>query len=99
MPAIRDRGDVIHFAGRHRLSPALRDGAPALVAPGEPGERCGWAPFFRAMDERRVALAYDDDEPASRRFVPCEEARPARHAPGPLEEARRFLAAFRRGRE
>lgn len=96
MPTTRDRGDVIHFAGRHRLSPALRDGAPALVAQGEPAERCGWEPFFRAMGERGVALAFDDDEPETRRFVPLAEAAPARHARGPVEEARRFLAALRR---
>ena len=96
MPATRDRGDVIHFAGRHRLSPALRDGAPALVAQGETGERCGWEPFFRAMDERRLVLAFDDDEPASRRFVPRDEAPTLRHERGAVEEARRFLAALRR---
>jgi hypothetical protein len=96
MPATRDRGDVIHFAGRHRLSPALDHDGPALLAPGEAGERCGWEPFFRAMAARRVALAFDDDDPGSRRFVPLSEAPPSRHAPGPLEEWRRFWAALRR---
>ncbi|HVI97126.1 MAG TPA: hypothetical protein VM753_24125 [Anaeromyxobacter sp.] len=98
MPSTRDRGDVIHFAGRHRLSPALRDDAPALVAQGEPGERCGWEPFFRAMDRHRVALAYDDDEPATRRFVPRDEAQPERRPLRPMEEVRRFLRALRRDR-
>ncbi len=96
MYATQARGDVIHFAGRHRLSPALRDGAPALVAHGEPGERCGWAPFFRAMGERRLALAFDDDAPDTRRFSPRDEAPPVRHALGPMEESRRFIAALRR---
>ncbi len=97
MTATVDRGDIIHFAGRHRLSPALRDGAPALVGQGEAGKRCGWEPFFRAMDERRLALAFHPDDASSARFVPRAAAKedPASHGPGPMEEARRFLAALR----
>ncbi len=95
MPPTRDRADVIHFAGRHRLSPALREGAPALVAHGEEGERCGWEPFFRAMDERALALDADPDSGAFR-FVPAAQARRRRTGPGAaLSEACRFLAALR----
>jgi hypothetical protein len=105
MPVTVDRADVIHFAGRHRLSPALRDGGPALVPPGEPGERCGWAAFFAALRERRLAVSFAPDDPASLSFVPDRAA--AGHpspSPGPargggaLAEARRFLAALLRGR-
>ncbi len=61
MPATRDRADVIHFAGRHRLSPALHEGRPVLVAAGEQGERCGWEPFFRAMERRGLALEMGEE--------------------------------------
>jgi hypothetical protein len=47
------------------------------------------------MDARRLALAFDDDDPGSRRFVPRAEATAARGAPRALGW-RRLLAAFRR---
>ncbi len=72
MPAsaahLTDRGDIIHEAGRRRLSPALRDGAPALVPPGDTAGRCGWAPFFAALEARRLAVALEPD--GTVRFVP-----------------------------
>jgi hypothetical protein len=93
--ATTDRGEIIHFAGRSRLSPALRDGAPALVGPGEPG-RCGWEPFFRALSARDLAVAFDPEGPGEVRFVPRREAeRHLGRGHGPLEEARRFIAALR----
>ncbi len=102
MPLLADREAVIHFAGRHRLSPALVDGAPALAAPGAPGERCGWAAFFAAPAGRRVAAALDPDDASSFRTFPAAEARASRGPAGvparrgrPFAEARRFLAALR----
>jgi hypothetical protein len=95
MRATTDRGDIIHFAGRHRLSPATRDGVPVLVAHGEPGERCGWERFFGALRARRLAAAFDPDDAASLRLVPRDEARaPERKARGAVEEVRRFLDAL-----
>ncbi len=99
MPLLADREAVIHFAGRHRLSPALVDGAPALVASGAPGERCGWAAFFAAPPRRHLAAALDPDDPASFRTVPGDASPSpaggrARRA-GAFAEARRFLAALR----
>ncbi|WP_242346989.1 hypothetical protein [Anaeromyxobacter terrae] len=97
MHATLDRGEIIHFAGRSRLSPALRDGAPALVGHGEAGERCGWEPFFRALAAKRLAVAFDPATPGEARFVPRDEADP-HHAHArrtPIEEARRFVAALR----
>jgi len=103
MPHPIERQDLVHFAGRHRLSPALRDGAPALIAPGAPGERCGWPPFFAALAARRLAAVLEPDEPASFRLVPAgAAARPAgppaglrARGAGAFAEARRFLAALR----
>ncbi len=112
MPVTVDRADVIHLAGRHRLSPALRDGAPALVPAGEPGDRCGWEPFFAALRARRLAVSFDPEDPGSVTFVPDRGAAdhpaspsaspspspgPARSG-GPLAKARRFLSALLRGR-
>lgn len=105
MPSTVDRADVVHFAGRHRLSPALRDGRPALVGPGETGGRCGWAEFFDAMRRERLVAAFDPEDPSSFRPVAAGGV-PASSEPGAalgdapagrgaFAEARRFLAALR----
>lgn len=64
----------MHAAGRARLSPALRDGAPALLPQGETAGRCGWAPFFAALEARRLAVAWDDADPGIVRIVLLSEA-------------------------
>lgn len=56
---ITDRAEILHLAGRRRLSPALRDGAPALVAVGDKAGRCGWEPFFAALEGRGLAVRED----------------------------------------
>jgi hypothetical protein len=99
MPITTDRGDVIHFAGRHRLSPALRDAAPALVGVGDPGRRVGWAEFFAALGAAGLVASFEPGDAASFRLVPrgAAAAAGAAHArgPGALAEARRFVAALR----
>lgn len=99
MPLDADRAEVIHFAGRHRLSPALREGEPVLVPAGAPGERCGWAAFFAAPAGRRVSAALDPEDPGSFRTVPrgASPASAGARAPraGAFAAARRFLAALR----
>ena len=98
MPITVERAAVIHLAGRHRLSPAVRDGAPALVPATEPAGRCGWEPFFAALAARGLAVSFQPDEPASISFVPRGGGR-ADAAPAPsrgaFAEAARFLAALR----
>ncbi len=99
MPLAVDRAALIHFAGRHRLSPALRDGAPALVPAGDAAGRCGWERFFAAPEGRRVSAAFDPDDAASFRIVPGDASPAPAEAParreGAFAEARRFLAALR----
>jgi hypothetical protein len=100
MPYTCDRAEIIHFAGRHRLSPALRDGVPALVGASETAGRCGWAEFFAGMRAGRLAASFERDDPSSFRLVPpggasAPAAAARARAPGAFEEARRFLAALR----
>jgi hypothetical protein len=70
MPLTLDRGEILHRAGRARLSPALRDGIPALVPIEETAGRCGWAPFFAALEERRMAVEFEPQDTGSVRVVP-----------------------------
>ncbi len=100
MSATCDRGEIIHEAGRRRLSPALLDGAPALVGMGESAGRCGWAPFFAALEARGLAIAFDPNVAGPVSLV----ARAGAHAPRPspgarvraaVAEVRRFAAALR----
>jgi hypothetical protein len=100
-----DRGAVIHFAGRHHLSPALRDGAPVLAGPGDPAGRSGWAPFFSALERRGLAARFDPGDGTSFATVPRDQehqahpaapATPEARAPvAPGREALRFLEALR----
>lgn len=97
--ATRDRGEIIHFAGHHGLSPALRDGAPVFVSGHDPtATRCGWEPFFRAMGERRLALVHDTDDPGAHEFLPEDQVRGLRHVHASLgsavHHARRFWRAL-----
>jgi hypothetical protein len=99
MAITADRGDVIHFAGRHRLSPVLREGAPALAAIGDPGQRVGWAEFFAALRSRGLVASLEPEDASSFRLVPAGASGQAAEAPargpGALAEARRFLEALR----
>jgi hypothetical protein len=97
MPATTDREAIIHLAGRARLSPAVRAGAPALVPSGDVADRCGWATFFAALEARRLAVSFDPADPSAAQVVPAPVAPPGRGAglPAALASARRFLAALR----
>ncbi len=57
----RDRGDILHLAGRRQLSPALRGGVPTLVPAGEREGRCGWEEFFSALDRRGLWVREEAD--------------------------------------
>ena len=90
-----DRGEIIHFAGQHGLSPALRDGAPAFSS-GHGGEaRCGWQAFFAAMEARGLALALDAEDPAAASLAPRRGLSLRGHgSPGGLARSGRFLGAL-----
>jgi hypothetical protein len=95
--ATRDRGEILHFAGFHHLSPALSErGDPAFsAAPGDGLSRCGWETFFGRMRERGLALSFEPEDGSSARFVPCdrvEEEHPS--LASAVEHARRFWAAM-----
>ena len=93
--ATRDRGEILHFAGFHRLSPALSDrGEPKFsAAPGDGLARCGWEAFFHALDRHHLAVAFDPGDASSLRFVPAGAAVSGGEHPSlasALEHARRF---------
>jgi hypothetical protein len=75
--ATTDRGAIIHFAGSHRMSPALDDRSrPAFsTRAGDGLSRCGWERFFAAMRAGGFALEFDPLGAASARLVPASEVR------------------------
>jgi len=96
--ATTDRGAFLRVAGLGRLSPALADGAPRLAPEGDGAGRCGWQPFFEAVEQAGLAIAWDPEDPAAASLVGRGAARELAH-PGhpasPLAEARRFIDALR----
>ncbi len=91
-----DHGDVIHFAGRHGLSPALVEGAPALLAHGEPGARCGWERLFAALSARGETLVLASDGGWSRASLGAAPSPSRPSAPGVfLHRAAATLRALR----
>lgn len=93
-----DRGAVLGVAGRGHLSPAVRDGAPVLVAEGESAGRVGWAAFFEAADRAGLALTWDTEDPSAATLEPLGQAAPHVQRAGisaGIDSARRFLQAFR----
>jgi hypothetical protein len=40
----------------------------------ETAGRCGWAPFFAALEARRLAVAWDADDPGLVQIVPASGA-------------------------
>jgi hypothetical protein len=61
MPSTVDRGEIMHLAGRRRLSPAIRDGVPSFVPATETAGRCGWAAFFAALEATGSKVSWDPD--------------------------------------
>jgi hypothetical protein len=97
--ATRDRGEIIHFAGFHALSPALRDGVPVFVSGHDAAAtRCGWATFFRAMGDRGLGMAFDPEDGGSAELRPVADLAdlpsPHESREGALDHARRFLRAL-----
>jgi hypothetical protein len=98
--ASHDRGTILDLAGANHLSPALRDGRPALVDESETAGRIGWESFFAVLDRAGLELSWDTEDAASVRAVPVAEARPLERHPtfaDGLARTRRFVAALRGG--
>jgi len=97
--ATHDRGEVLSLAGFHHLSPALRDGTPRLVGKAEKAGRVGWEPFFAALDAAGLVMAWDTEDPASAAPISAAAGRALERIPtfAAMEQARRFVRAFRRG--
>jgi hypothetical protein len=95
--ATSDRSEIIHFAGFHRLSPALRDGAPAFAAGQDASlRRCGWEAFFDALEARGLVLTFDPEDAGTAAFVPRHQAEGLRHRGASLRAALEHSARFLR---
>jgi hypothetical protein len=72
-----DHGEIIHFAGWHRLFPVAQVADPAAVRLASredvrPDEaRIGWPHYFRQFIDRRLVFLYDE---TSGQAVTREEA-------------------------
>ncbi|HTP51542.1 MAG TPA: hypothetical protein VMK42_12645 [Anaeromyxobacteraceae bacterium] len=98
--ASKDRGAFLEVAGRGRLSPALAAGAPRLAPEGDGEGRCGWEPFFTAVEARGLAVAWDPESPAQAELARAEEVRelaPRGELAAGLDRWRRFLGAWKGG--
>jgi len=88
--ATTDHGEIIHFAGRHRLYPvvARADATRIRLASREDQKedevRVGWPAFFRPFIDRRLVFLYDE---ASGQPVTREEADAALAPAGPAGAA------------
>ena len=61
--ATTDHGEIIHFAGAHKLFPVLRKGEARLASRDELVEgdvRVGWPAYFRPFIDRRLVFLYDE---------------------------------------
>ena len=64
--ATTDHGEIIHFAGRHRLFPVAKRENPALVRLASRDEvaadevRVGWPAYFRPFIDRHLVFVYDE---------------------------------------
>jgi len=80
-----DHGEIIHFAGAHRLFPVARKDDPALVRLAARDEvkenevRVGWPVYFRPFIDRRLVFLHDE---ASGQAVTRAEADAALAQPG-----------------
>lgn len=81
--ATQDRGEIVHWAGHHQRSPALKIeqsiAQPVFVGHGaDPGSvRCGWEPFFDAMRDRDLVFVLEDDA-ATATFISPAPVSPTR---------------------
>ena len=64
--ATTDHGEIIHFAGRHRLFPVVRKHDPAAIRLASREDvtadevRVGWPAYFRPFIDRRLVFVYDE---------------------------------------
>jgi hypothetical protein len=64
--ATTDHGEIIHFAGHHRLFPVRNKSDPARLRLATSAdvtaeeERVGWGTYFRPFIDRRLVFLHDD---------------------------------------
>jgi hypothetical protein len=89
-----DHGEIIHFAGRHRLFPVARkdDAAQVRLATREDVRaeevRVGWPIYFRPFIDRRLVFLYDEAGPSGQAVTRAEaDAEQAQGPAGPAGAA------------
>jgi hypothetical protein len=74
----KDHGEIIHFAGRHKLFPvALKaDAAQVRLASREDVRaeevRVGWPIYFRPFIDRHLVFLYDEQAPSGQAVTRAE---------------------------
>jgi hypothetical protein len=64
--ATTDHGEIIHFAGRHRLFPVVRRDDPGAIRLASREDvtadeaRVGWPAYFRPFIDRKLVFVYDE---------------------------------------
>jgi len=61
--ATTDHGEIIHFAGAHKLFPVEKGGQARLASRDDVKEgevRVGWPAYFRPFIDRRLVFLYDE---------------------------------------
>ena len=87
--ATTDHGEIIHFAGRHRLFSVVRKEDPAAIRLASREDvaadevRVGWPAWFRPFIDRKLVFVYD--ETGGQAMTRAEAD--ARNAGGPLGPA------------
>ena len=89
--ATTDHGEIIHFAGAHKLFPVQAANGEVRLASREDagGEtRIGWPAYFRPFIDRRLVFLYDETggqavsrEAADEALAPAGPAGPASTTP------------------
>ena len=74
-----DRGEIMHFIGRHHGSPALKKGSnePVIVGHGKPAEvvKVAWPAFFHEVESKKLHFAFDESS-GGYKFIPEGSAPP-----------------------
>jgi len=90
--ATTDHGEIIHFAGRHRLFPVVRKEDPTAIRLASREDvaadevRVGWPAWFRPFIDRKLVFVYDETGGQAMTRAEADAQNPGRPL-GPAGEA------------